>query len=124
MLNVGLIGCGHISETYFRSRDYFNNINITTCADLNIEAANKCSSEYNIVSQKVEDLLDDKDVDTIKPIIKQLKKRGFQKARILGQNERGLTRVAVASFYTQEEADKELIDIRLKLSSAWVLANE
>ena len=26
MLKVGLIGCGHISETYFRSQNYFNNI--------------------------------------------------------------------------------------------------
>ena len=48
MLNVGLIGCGHISETYFRSRDYFNNVNITTCADISIEAAKRCAEEYNI----------------------------------------------------------------------------
>ena len=39
MKNIGLIGCGHISETYFRSREYFNNINITTCSDINIEAS-------------------------------------------------------------------------------------
>ena len=39
MLKVGLIGCGHISETYFRSQTYFNNINIVACADINIEAA-------------------------------------------------------------------------------------
>ena len=49
MLNVGLIGCGHISETYFRSRDYFNNVNITTCADISIEAAKRCA--LNIISQ-------------------------------------------------------------------------
>ena len=54
MLKIGLIGCGHISETYFRSRDYFNNINITTCADLNQEAANKCANEYNIVPKSVD----------------------------------------------------------------------
>ena len=40
-------------------------------------------------------------------LIKQLKKRGFQNTKIIGQNERGLTRVAVASFYTQEEAKKK-----------------
>ena len=34
MMNVGLIGCGHISETYFRSQKYFNNINIIACSDL------------------------------------------------------------------------------------------
>ena len=60
MLKVGLIGCGHISETYFRSQTYFNNINIVTCADINIEAANKCAQEYNIQAKNVDDLLADK----------------------------------------------------------------
>ena len=54
MINVGLIGCGHISETYFRSREYFNNINITACSDINIEAAKKCANEYNIISKNVD----------------------------------------------------------------------
>ena len=65
MKNVGLIGCGHISETYFRSREYFNNINITACADLNLEAANKCANAYNIIVKNVDDLLDDKSIDVI-----------------------------------------------------------
>ena len=65
MLKIGLIGCGHISETYFRSRDYFNNINITTCADLNQEAANRCAHEYNIVAKSVDDILADNDIDVI-----------------------------------------------------------
>mgnify|MGYP001162707681 FL=1 len=65
MLKIGLIGCGHISETYFRSRDYFNNINITTCADLNQEAANKCANEYNIVPKSVDGILADNDIDVI-----------------------------------------------------------
>ncbi len=65
MKNVGLIGCGHISETYFRSREYFNNINITACADLNLEAAKKCANEYNIIAKNVDDLLGDKNIDVI-----------------------------------------------------------
>ena len=52
---------------------------------------------------------------------KQLKRRGFKSAEIIGKNESGLTRVATSSFYTQEEAEMELINIKLKLSSAWVL---
>ena len=54
-------------------------------------------------------------------LAKQLKNRGFQNAKIIGQNEQGLIRVATSSFYTEEEADQELINVRLKLSSAWVL---
>ena len=65
MLKVGLIGCGHISETYFRSQTYFNNINIVTCADISIEAANKCAQEYNIQAKNVDDLLADKEIDII-----------------------------------------------------------
>ncbi len=65
MLKVGLLGCGHISETYFRSQTYFNNINIVTCADINIEAANKCAQEYNIQAKNVDDLLADKEIDII-----------------------------------------------------------
>ena len=65
MLNIGLIGCGHISETYFRSRDYFNNINITTCADINSEVSKKCANEYNIKFKDVDDLLSDNEIDVI-----------------------------------------------------------
>ena len=65
MLKVGLIGCGNIAETYFRAQDYFNNINIIACADINIEAANKCAKEYNILSQTVEEILLNPDIDII-----------------------------------------------------------
>ena len=34
VFKVGLIGCGHISETYFKAHDYFNNIKIVKCADI------------------------------------------------------------------------------------------
>ena len=34
--NVGLIGCGHIAETYFRAHKYFNNFKIVKCADINL----------------------------------------------------------------------------------------
>ena len=64
-LSIGLIGCGHISETYFRSREYFNNINITDCSDLNEKASQKCAEEYNISSKSVEEILDDKNIDVI-----------------------------------------------------------
>ena len=46
IFKVGLIGCGHISETYFRAQEYFNNIRIVKCADINVEAAKKCAIHY------------------------------------------------------------------------------
>ena len=56
VFNVGLIGCGHISETYFRGHEYFNNFKIIKCADLNKEASNKCAQDYNIISSTVDEL--------------------------------------------------------------------
>ena len=35
IIKVGLIGCGHIAETYFRAHKYFNNFKIVKCADIN-----------------------------------------------------------------------------------------
>ena len=34
VFKVGLIGCGHIAETYFRAHKYFNNFKIIKCADI------------------------------------------------------------------------------------------
>ena len=39
VFKVGLIGCGHIAETYFRAHKYFNNFKIIKCADINHLAA-------------------------------------------------------------------------------------
>ena len=65
VFNVGLIGCGHISETYFKAHDYFNNIEIIKCADINLKTAQKCAGENNIQSSSVEELLADENIDII-----------------------------------------------------------
>ena len=65
VFKVGLIGCGHIAETYFRGHQYFNNFKIIACADINQKAADKCAKLYNIKSKTVNDLLNDNDLDVI-----------------------------------------------------------
>ena len=65
VFKVGLIGCGHISETYFRGHDYFNNFKIVKCADINSENAEKCAKTYGITACSVEELLKDNDIDVI-----------------------------------------------------------
>ena len=57
---VGLIGCGHISETYFRAEKYFNNIKIVKCADINHNNAVRCAKTYKIKALTVNELLKDK----------------------------------------------------------------
>ena len=65
VFKVGLIGCGHIAETYFRAHKYFNNFKIIKCADVKSEAAKKCAKTYRIQAVPVNELLKDKRVEII-----------------------------------------------------------
>ena len=65
MYKVGIIGCGNIAETYFRSQNYFKNIKIISCADINEEAAKKCANQFSIQSMLVEDILANDEIDII-----------------------------------------------------------
>lgn len=65
VFKVGLIGCGHIAETYFRAHKYFNNIKIIKCSDINLDTANQCAKTYNIEAVSVEEILKDKEIEII-----------------------------------------------------------
>ena len=65
VFKVGLIGCGHIAETYFRAHKYFNNFRIIKCADINHLAAKKCATNYKIKALSVKNLLKDKEIEII-----------------------------------------------------------
>jgi len=65
VFKVGLIGCGHIAETYFRGHQYFNNFKIVACADINHQAAEKCAKLYNIKSMTVNEILKDRNVTNL-----------------------------------------------------------
>jgi len=64
-MKVGIIGCGNISETYFNCQKIFNNFEITACADINTEFANKSAEKFNIKAQSVDEILSNKDIDLI-----------------------------------------------------------
>ena len=61
VFKVGLVGCGHISETYFRAEKYFNNIKIIKCADINPDASEKCSKIYKIKSSSIDNIFKDEE---------------------------------------------------------------
>ena len=65
VFKVGLIGCGHIAETYFRAHKYFNNFRIIKCTDINHLAAKKCATTYKIKALSVKNLLKDKEIEII-----------------------------------------------------------
>ena len=65
IFKVGLIGCGHIAETYFRAHKYFNNFKIIKCADINNKASKICASKNKIKSLSVKEILNDNEVEII-----------------------------------------------------------
>ncbi len=64
-MNIGLIGCGNISDTYFDSQNIFKNIKITGCADIIKELSEKKASKYNIKSYNIDDLFKSEEIDLI-----------------------------------------------------------
>ncbi len=64
-VSVGIIGCGSISEAYLKSVKVFPIIQITACADINMEAAEKKANEHGIRAMSVDALLRDGDIEII-----------------------------------------------------------
>ena len=64
-MNIGIIGCGNISETYFECQKIFNNFKIVACADINKEAASNAASKYNVKSLSVEEIVESNEIDLI-----------------------------------------------------------
>ena len=64
-MKVGIIGCGNISETYFKCQNIYNNLEVVSCADIDFAVARKSAETFNVKSQSVEDLLSNSEVDLI-----------------------------------------------------------
>lgn len=59
MLNVGIIGCGNISDAYLTLASYFGGYKVVACADIIQSNADAKASEYGCKSMSVEALLAD-----------------------------------------------------------------
>jgi len=65
-VNVGIIGCGNISNAYFSTNARFNLFNIVACADLDQSRAKAKAQEWNIPKAcTVEELLADDNIDFV-----------------------------------------------------------
>jgi len=65
-MRVGIIGCGNISDIYFRNiSQTFRQLEITGCSDLDAARVNEKSEKYGIPVYSTDELLDRDDVDII-----------------------------------------------------------
>jgi predicted dehydrogenase len=64
-VGVGIIGCGNISQAYFRGAKIFENLEIVSCADVNMEAAQAKAEENGCQAETVAELLANPKVDLV-----------------------------------------------------------
>jgi predicted dehydrogenase len=61
-LRIGVIGCGNISETYFKAARMFPMLHIVACADLDHARAQARAAEYGVAARTVPELLADPEI--------------------------------------------------------------
>lgn len=64
-INVGIIGCGNISDRYFQWCAKFDILNVAACADLFMNRAQAKAAQYNVRALTVEQLLADPDIQIV-----------------------------------------------------------
>lgn len=64
-VNVGIIGCGNISQAYFNGARIFEILKVVACADLNMDAAKAKAEEHGCIAQTVDELLANPDVELV-----------------------------------------------------------
>lgn len=64
-LNVGVVGCGHISDIYFKNSATYQTFNIVACADLDDNLAKKKADFYHISNISVAEMMSQSDIDLI-----------------------------------------------------------
>jgi len=62
---IGVIGCGNISDTYFKNLPTFSDLVVTACADLDLTRAKMKAAQYKLRALSVADLLADPEIDTV-----------------------------------------------------------
>ncbi|MCM3717787.1 Gfo/Idh/MocA family protein [Fictibacillus phosphorivorans] len=65
-LKAGIIGCGVISDTYFKNVSHYQSLEIIACADLDVDRAKQKAETYGVSkAYSVEDMLADTGIDMI-----------------------------------------------------------
>ncbi len=62
---VGIIGCGNISNAYFKGCDAFEILEVVACADIDLDRAKAKGEEHGVKAMSVDELLADPDIDIV-----------------------------------------------------------
>jgi predicted dehydrogenase len=62
---VGIIGCGKISDAYFKGCGVYEILSVVACADLDLDRARAKAAEYGVVACTVDEMMQREDVDIV-----------------------------------------------------------
>jgi predicted dehydrogenase len=62
---IGIIGCGNISDTYFRLAPLFKGITVVACADIKPAVAKAKAGQYGVAALSVDALLANSEIDVV-----------------------------------------------------------
>lgn len=65
IINVGVIGCGNISDAYFKAASQFDVLKMVAVADINMDAAKAKAETYGLKALSVAELLAADDIDIV-----------------------------------------------------------
>ena len=57
-VGIGIIGCGNISEAYFKLIPLYRNLKVVACAGINMASAKARAEQFGVVAQEVDALLE------------------------------------------------------------------
>ena len=64
-VRVGVIGCGHISDHYFRGCGLFDILDMRACADMDMTRAHRLAEAHGVRALTVEQLLADPEIEVV-----------------------------------------------------------
>lgn len=64
-ISIGIIGCGNISNAYFKGASIFEVLEVAACADINRDVAKAKAKEHACQAQSVDELLANPDVQLV-----------------------------------------------------------
>lgn len=64
-VKVGIIGCGKISDAYFKGCKAFEILDVAACTDLNMTCAETAAKEHGCAAVPVKELLANKDIEIV-----------------------------------------------------------
>ena len=62
---VGIIGCGNISDAYFKLIPLYNNLKVLACTDINMDAAKAKAETYGVEAQTMDAMLSNPSIDVV-----------------------------------------------------------